>query len=143
VARLAGPRCRRDGGDPVPAQLRALGAHLRRHAGARLHRHLPALPRARPDHRRVEGRCAADRRPGGLRAGRAAVAAAAMTALDRPADEARWLDVEPLLYRYPAGAQALRGIDLVVARGEKVALIGPNGAAKSTLMLHRIGLLAP
>src|SRR5262249_43319860 len=44
----------------------------------------------------------------------------------------RWRDVE-----------ALRGVDLTVARGEVVAYAGPNGAAKSTTVKLLAGLLAP
>ncbi|WP_374669902.1 phosphate ABC transporter ATP-binding protein [Ramlibacter sp.] len=39
--------------------------------------------------------------------------------------------------------QALRGIDLAVARGERVALIGANGCGKSTLLRVLHGLIAP
>src|SRR5207237_2510996 len=39
--------------------------------------------------------------------------------------------------------QALRGIDLVVRRGEIVAYAGPNGAGKSTTVKLLSGLLAP
>jgi ABC-2 type transport system ATP-binding protein len=39
--------------------------------------------------------------------------------------------------------EALRGIDLVVSRGEIVAYAGPNGAGKSTTIKLLSGLLAP
>jgi cobalt transport protein ATP-binding subunit len=53
--------------------------------------------------------------------------------------DARWVDIEHLHYTYPDGFEALRGIDLRIARAERVALVGPNGAGKSTLMLHLNG----
>ncbi|NKY38084.1 sugar ABC transporter ATP-binding protein [Cellulomonas septica] len=43
------------------------------------------------------------------------------------------LDVTGLVKSYP-GVQALRGVDLQVAKGEIVALCGANGAGKSTLV---------
>jgi cobalt/nickel transport system ATP-binding protein len=57
--------------------------------------------------------------------------------------EARWIELEHVHYAYPDGFEALRGIDLRIARGEKVALVGPNGAGKSTLMLHLNGINEP
>lgn len=39
--------------------------------------------------------------------------------------------------------EALRGIDLIVRRGEIVAYAGPNGAGKSTTIKLLSGLLAP
>lgn len=37
----------------------------------------------------------------------------------------------------------LRGIDLEVARGDVVAVVGPSGTGKSTLLRHIIGLMLP
>jgi energy-coupling factor transport system ATP-binding protein len=44
---------------------------------------------------------------------------------------------------YPDGTRALDGIDLTIAAGERVAIIGQNGSGKSTLVRHLNGLLRP
>jgi energy-coupling factor transporter ATP-binding protein EcfA2 len=41
------------------------------------------------------------------------------------------------------GASVLRGVDLAIAPGERVALMGRNGAGKSTVLRHAAGLMAP
>ena len=42
-----------------------------------------------------------------------------------------------------ASAEVLRGVDLDVAAGESVAVLGPSASGKSTLMLCAAGLLRP
>jgi energy-coupling factor transport system ATP-binding protein len=55
--------------------------------------------------------------------------------------------VEKLWYRYHAGLPteqvALRGLDLVIRRGESIGLVGSIGSGKSTLVQHFNGLLRP
>ncbi|MDO7787837.1 energy-coupling factor ABC transporter ATP-binding protein [Desulforamulus aquiferis] len=53
------------------------------------------------------------------------------------------LQVQGLHYTYPDGTLALRGLSTDIARGKKIALLGANGAGKSTFLLHLIGILKP
>lgn len=64
-----------------------------------------------------------------------------MTAIDRAADEPtiRIRD----LHKAFGSKRVLQGVDLDVAAGESVAVIGGSGCGKSVLLKHVIGLLSP
>ncbi len=52
-------------------------------------------------------------------------------AVDLPAKGA--IDVTDLAFGYGSGRDVLQGVNLVIAPGERLALVGPTGAGKSTL----------
>lgn len=55
------------------------------------------------------------------------------------------LVVQDLSFAYDArdGSKVLRGVDLEVASGELMVLMGPNGSGKTTLLKSIVGLLEP
>lgn len=53
------------------------------------------------------------------------------------------LTLERVGFRYPDGTLALEAVDLDIADGEAVAIIGQNGSGKTTLARHLDGLLRP
>ncbi len=52
------------------------------------------------------------------------------------------LQAQRLSYTYQLGSPALSEVSLSVARGEKIAVMGANGAGKSTFFLCLNGVLA-
>lgn len=54
-----------------------------------------------------------------------------------------YMEIKDATYTYDNGFQAIRGLNISVDRGEKVAIIGENGAGKSTMAKLMNGLLRP
>ncbi len=50
---------------------------------------------------------------------------------------------ENLSYTYADGTEALKGVDIDIKKGEKLAIMGANGSGKSTFFLHLNGVLKP
>lgn len=53
------------------------------------------------------------------------------------------LQARDLRYSYDGERMALDGVSMDIAQGEKIAVIGSNGAGKSTFFLHLNGVLTP
>ncbi len=53
------------------------------------------------------------------------------------------IHINNLSYRYPDGTLTLEGVDISIDRGEFVAIMGPNGCGKTTLVRHLNALLMP
>jgi energy-coupling factor transport system ATP-binding protein len=50
---------------------------------------------------------------------------------------------ENLIYTYPNGPTAIKGLDITFNQGEFVAILGSNGSGKTTLALNLAGALSP
>jgi len=59
-----------------------------------------------------------------------------------PTDETV-IEITDASYAYPGGPAVLKGVDLVVKRGERIGIIGPNGSGKTTLFHLIMGLIKP
>lgn len=58
-------------------------------------------------------------------------------------ERAPYIQVENLVYHYPDGTVALRGLDFSIHDGDFIALIGQNGSGKTTLSKCLNGLFKP
>jgi ABC-type multidrug transport system fused ATPase/permease subunit len=62
---------------------------------------------------------------------------------DASADQGARLELDGVTFGYNAGEPVIRGVDLVVDPGRRVAVVGPTGSGKSSLVLLVAGLLSP
>jgi ABC-type dipeptide/oligopeptide/nickel transport system ATPase component len=83
------------------------------------------------------------RRGRSLRVSRPPTLAARAVSIDTAAGAEPALAIAGLHVAYPDGIHALRGIDLVVAGGECLALVGESGCGKTTLAKAVLGILPP
>jgi ATP-binding cassette, subfamily C, bacterial len=60
-----------------------------------------------------------------------------------PVPDGDRIDVTGVRYAYERGGEVLRGVDLTVTPGERLAVVGPSGAGKSTLSRLLAGVDAP
>ena len=55
----------------------------------------------------------------------------------------RLLEFSGVSYAYEEGREALKNLSVAIRKGEKIAVLGENGAGKSTFFLLCNGVLAP
>ncbi|MEV1080828.1 ABC transporter ATP-binding protein [Streptomyces sp. NPDC050211] len=70
-------------------------------------------------------------------------AAEQVDGLDCPVPADDRIDVTGVRYAYDRGGEVLRGVDLTVRPGERLAVVGPSGAGKTTLSRLLAGVDAP
>src|SRR5213592_18563 len=131
-----GNECLGDQGAPGAARAHSRGRH---HAAPHRARHARGHERLRPG---AGSRLRQAHRGG--RAGRSAARSESDRGLSRRGDGAarmKLLEIRGLEVRY-GGIRAVKGIDLEIAAGELVCLIGANGAGKSST-LRAVSGLAP
>jgi energy-coupling factor transporter ATP-binding protein EcfA2 len=61
----------------------------------------------------------------------------------QPVLDAPLFSMRRVFYRYPDDTRALSDIDLGIAGGDRIALVGQNGSGKTTLIKQLCGLLQP
>ena len=55
----------------------------------------------------------------------------------------KFMEIKNLEYVYSGGNTALKGISVDIYKGQKLAVLGANGAGKSTFFLNLNGVLKP
>jgi ATP-binding cassette subfamily B protein len=123
-------------GSPVALAIGFGGVMLTGRAFSGLSGGLAALGRAALAWQNVAGlfRCAVDETR----------SAAFVPAAGGAAGGARLADASNLVFSYsPHGEPVLRGVDLSIARGERILLEGPSGGGKSTIAALLVGLQRP